>query len=112
MKLLVNMIQLAIVAAIILPVLYIWETDKVDKFCQKITTGMSQETYLDLVEQDNVKLVEVVGDDVLGGQWHAIVKTHLPWLDYQCQTNGVSKLVVTADIVKSEKVENDEQLTD
>jgi len=112
MKLLVNMIQLAIVAAIVLPVLYIWETDKVDKFCQKITPGMSQETYLGLVEQDNVKLVEVVGDDVLGGQWHGIVKTHLPWLDYQCQTNGISKLVLTADIVKSEKVENDEQLTD
>jgi len=112
MKLLVNMIQLAIVAAIVLPVLYIWETDKVDKFCQKITPGMSQETYLGLVEQDNVKLVEVVGDDVLGGQWHGIVKTHLPWLDYQCQTNGISKLVLTADIVKSEKVENDELLTD
>ena len=112
MKLLVNMIQLAVIAAIIIPVLTIWEADKVDKFCQKITPVLSQDTYLDLVEQDNVKSVEVVGDDVLGGQWHAIVKTHLPWLDYQCQTKGVSKLVVTADIVKSEKVENDEQLTD
>jgi hypothetical protein len=107
MKILVNLIQLAIITAIILPVLYIWETDKVDKFCKKIEPGITQEKYLDLVEQHNVKLTEVVGDGILGGHWHATVKTHLPLLQYHCQTKGVSKLVVTADIVKSLVSETD-----
>jgi hypothetical protein len=107
MKILVNLIQLAIISAIILPVLYIWETDKVDKFCKKIVPGMAQEKYFELVEQDNVKLIEVVGDGVLGGNWHATVKTHLPLLQYQCHTKGVSKLVVTADIVTSSENEAD-----
>lgn len=101
MKILVNVIQLVIIIAIILPVLYLWETDKVDKFCKKITPGMTQGIFLSLVQEYKVKLVEIVGDDVLGGQWHATVKTHIPLLNYQCQIRGVSKLVVKAGVAKS-----------
>ena len=101
MKLLVNMIQLAVIAAIIIPVLALWETDKVDKFCKQIEPGMSQDTYLELVEEYSVNLTEIVGEDIPGGQWHAVAKTHMPWSEYQCLTEGVSKLVVTADIVES-----------
>ena len=107
MKILVNLIQLAIITAIILPVFSIWQPAQVDTFCTKIEPEIQQENYLDLVEQHNVQLTEVVGDGILGGHWHATVKTHLPLLQYHCQTKGVSKLVVTADIVKSLVSETD-----
>ena len=65
---------------------------------------MSQDTYLELVEEYSVNLAEIVGENIPGGQWHAVAKTHMPWSDYQCLTLGVSKLVVTADIIESEDV--------
>jgi hypothetical protein len=108
MKLLVNMVQLVVIAAIIIPVLTIWETDKIDKLCQQIEPGMSQDAYLELVEEYSVNLTEVVGEEIPGGQWHAVAKTHMPWSEYQCLTKGVSKLVVTADIIKSVEESNDD----
>jgi hypothetical protein len=101
MKILVNVFQLVIIIAIISPVFYLWETDRVDKFCQKITPGMKQELFFSLVSEYKVKIVEIVGDDVLGGKWHATVRTHIPLLHYQCHVQGVSKLVVKASVAKS-----------
>lgn len=101
MKLLANLIQLSVILAIILPIAYFWETDKVDKFCQKIRPGMTQQASLALVDQYNLKLAEVVGKEVAGVKWHAVVKTHLPLVDYQCRIEGVAKLVIIAGIIKS-----------
>ena len=47
---------------------------------------MSQDTYLELVEEYSVNLAEIVGEDIPGGQGHAVAKTHMPWADYQCLT--------------------------
>lgn len=101
MKILVSMIQLAIIATIVLPMLTFWQTDKVDKFCKLISPGMSQENYLQLVENHSLKLVEMVGTDVALGQWYSIVKTQIPLVEYQCKTKGMSKFVVKAEVLKS-----------
>jgi len=49
-------------------VLTIWEIDKIDKSCKQIEPGMSQDTYLELVEEYSVNLAEIVGEDIPGGQ--------------------------------------------
>lgn len=95
MKQLVFVIQWAIIAAIILPILTIWDIDKVDKFCQQIKPGMTIQRYLALVEQEQVKLMPLIGNDVIGGKWQAVVRTRLPFNDHACVTKGVSKIVVT-----------------
>lgn len=102
MKLLVNAVQLLIVIAIIFPILSLWEKDRVDKFCKKIEPGMTQQTYLDLIEQEFVNLEELVGEEVIGGNWHATVTTFLP-TDYRCLTEGHSKLVKTTAIVEEDE---------
>ena len=99
MKQLVNVIQLAIIAAIILPILYVVDTDKVDKFCQKIKPGMTQQRYLEIIEQEQVKLGNLIKDEELGGKWQATVVTRLPLTDYTCVTKGVSNIVATTELV-------------
>tara|TARA_R110002111_G_scaffold125940_5_gene190421 strand:+ start:949 stop:1263 length:315 start_codon:yes stop_codon:yes gene_type:complete len=95
MKQLVLVIQLAIVVAIIFPIIALWDIDKVDKFCQKVKPGITKQRYLALVEQEQVKLLPLVGDEVMGGKWQAIVITRLPFNDYACVTKGVSNIVAT-----------------
>jgi len=102
MKYLVNVIQLAIVAAIILPVLYLFDSDKVDKFCQKIEPGMTQLRFFEIAEEEQVKLSNLTGNEVLDGEWQATVTTRLPLTDYTCLTKGVGNIVATAEIVDTD----------
>lgn len=99
MKLLVNLIQLAIIAAIILPILSIVDNDKVEKFCQKVQVGMSKQAYLELVEQEYVKLGELTGADVQNGKWKAVVIPRLPLTDSNCLTEGAGNIVATTERV-------------
>ncbi len=101
MKLLVNIIQLAIIMAIVLPILNIWDIDKVDKFCQQIKPGMSKQHYLAQVEQAQVKLATFIDGAVVDGKWQAVVTTRLPFNDQACVTNGVSNIVATTKRVDS-----------
>jgi len=99
LKQLVNLIQLVIIAAIILPVLSIVDNDRVEKFCQKIEPGMNKEAYLDIVKQENVKLAGLIGDELLGARWQLVVVPRLPFSELACVTEGVSNIVATTELV-------------
>jgi hypothetical protein len=99
LKQLVNLIQLIIVAAIILPVLSMVDNDIVENFCQKIEPGMSKQAYLEIVEQEHVKLAELFGGEVAGAKWKSVAVPRLPFADLACVTEGVSNIVATTELV-------------
>ena len=94
-----SLIQLPIIAVIIIPVLSIINNDNVEKFCQKIDPGMNKQVYLNIVEQENDKLADLIGDEVLGGRWQGVVVPRLPFGDLACVTEGVSNIVATTGLV-------------
>ena len=98
MKHFVNLIQLAVVAAIVFPIFYIWDTDKVDAFCEMVKPGMTKTDYIQLANDLGVKMLGPVDDDIVGGKWQASVVARTPFVNHICHIKGVGNKVATAKI--------------
>lgn len=98
MKHIVNLIQLAVVAAIIFPMFYVWDTDKVDNFCEAIKPGLSKAELLQRVDDANVKILGPEDVDIAGGKWNASIVARTPFIEHSCLIKGVGHTVATAKI--------------
>lgn len=99
MKLIVNLIQLAVVAAIIYPIFYIWDTDKIEQFCKNIEPGMSKQEFIQLAEDSSVKILGPTDGDVAGGKWQATIVAYSPYTKYSCKVKGTGNSVAVATII-------------
>ena len=98
MKYLVNLIQLTVVAAIVFPMFYIWDTDKVDNLCKRIEPGMEKVEFLKLADDLGVRLHGPTFEGLEGGKWHAEVVTITPFIDHSCRVKGAGSRVATAKL--------------
>jgi hypothetical protein len=99
MKRLVNLIQLAIVIAILYPLFYVWDTDRVDNFCKLVKPGMSQDELVALADENGMKLI---GPDDIGGRWIASVPSRASFSGYACVIKGAVDTVANAEIIRGE----------
>jgi hypothetical protein len=99
MKMIVNLIQLAVVAAIIYPIFYIWDTDKIEQFCKVVEPGMTKQDLIQLTDESSVKMLGPTDGDVAGGKWQAIIVARSPYTKYSCVVKGIANSVATATIV-------------
>lgn len=102
MKLLVFAVQLIIISAMIYPIYYLWETDKVDNFCKQLQVGMTKDQLLQQADQHNVTLVGPDDDSLAGGKWQASVSAKSALSDYACVIKGAADSVASAKIVVEE----------
>jgi len=98
MKSLVDAIQLLIIAAIIYPMFYVWDTTQVDQFCEVVETGMSKQEFIQLADTNLVKITSPT-DDGLSGKWHSSVVTYSPFSSYSCEVVGLGNKVSSAWII-------------
>jgi hypothetical protein len=98
MKTLVNLIQLFIVAAIVFPVFYIWDTDKVENLCKRIEPGMEKAEFLKLANELGVRLEGPTYEGIEGGKWHAKVVTYTPFIEHECLIKGAAKTVASGKL--------------
>lgn len=101
MKHLVKLFQLAIALVILYPVFYVWDTDRVDNFCELVKSGMTVAELNTLAEDHNVKLITPV-DLLPEGQWITSVESTASVAGYACVMKGAGNRVATAKIIKPE----------
>ncbi|MCX4188241.1 hypothetical protein [Methylophaga sp. OBS4] len=102
MKRLVNLIQLAIVVAILYPLFYVWDTDRVDNFCKLVKPGMSQDELVALADDNGMNLIGPNPINLSGGRWIASVPSRASFAGYACVIKGAADTVATAKIIRGE----------
>ncbi|MDF1589656.1 MAG: hypothetical protein P1P93_11030 [Gammaproteobacteria bacterium] len=100
MKFLVNLIQVAIVVAIIFPIFHIWDVDKVEQLCRNTKAGMSKTAFIGLAHNSGAKITGPTDDSLQGGKWTAIASSHSPFAKEFCEIKGTSTTVAYADLVE------------
>lgn len=98
MKHFVNLIQLAIIAAIVFPMYYVWDTGKVDNLCEGIEPGLAKHVLLEMVEERGVKIDGPHDEDIAGGKWRATLMAKTPFVEHHCTIKGVGNTVATAKL--------------
>lgn len=99
MKRFVNLVQLMIIVAIIYPIYYVWDTDRVDEFCHQVKPGISQESLIELAESHHLSIVGPQSTDALGGQWVILVPARSSFSGYACEVKGAVETVAFASII-------------
>lgn len=102
MKALVTLLQLLIVAAIIYPVYYVWDTGRIEDFCEKITPGMSVEALNAWADENHISLNSPQNRGDAGGQWMTSVESKASIDRYACVILGAVDRVASAHIVDEE----------
>lgn len=98
MKQFVNLIQLAIIAAIVFPMYYVWDTGKIDTICEEIQPGLTKVRLLELVDDYGVSIEGPHDQDIAGGKWHARLIDSTPFIEHSCSIKGVGNTVATAKL--------------
>jgi hypothetical protein len=98
MKRLVNLVQVAIVLAILYPVYYVWDTSRIDKFCGLIEAGMSVARLQQIADDHNITLNTPAGRGETG-QWMTSVDSRAAIDRYACVIIGAVDTVASARII-------------
>jgi hypothetical protein len=101
-KLLANCVQYLVIAIIIYPVYYIWETDKVTNFCEQVEGGMSKEQFVRLTEQANVNISGPADEGTVGDKWQASIEPGMFITAEKCVIKGSGNKVATAKLLEAE----------
>lgn len=102
MKRLVNLVQLAIVAAMLYPVYYLWDTDRIDSFCDMVKPGMSLTELQALADENHIKLNSPDEAAKSKGQWMTSVESKATIDRYACVIMGAADSIATANIIDAE----------
>lgn len=97
MKILVNLIQLGVVLAILYPVYYVWDTGRVEDFCESIEPGISVSELLQLAEEQGITLNMPADNET--GQWRTSVESSASIDRYACVIIGAVDRVASARLV-------------
>jgi hypothetical protein len=99
MKILVNLFQLAVVAAILYPVYYVWDTGRVEHFCQEIKVGMSVEELNKIADEKNITLNVPEALGAQGGQWMTAAESNTFFDDKACIIKGAVDKIASVKLV-------------
>ena len=99
MKIIVNLMQITVVAAIIYPMFYIWNTGKIEQFCKLVEPGMTKQALIELADELSVKMLGPTDGDVAGGKWQATIIAYSPYTKYSCEIKGIANSVAVAEII-------------
>lgn len=102
MKALVTLIQLAIVAAVLYPVYYVWDTGRIETFCEAIKPGMTLAELDALADESNISLNMPQSGDGSSAQWMTSLESRASLDRYACVIIGAVDRVASAHIVDEE----------
>ncbi|EEF78624.1 hypothetical protein LP43_2062 [Methylophaga thiooxydans] len=102
MKYLVKLVQLGIVLVILYPIYYVWDTDRIDNFCEGIKPAMSVEALNALAERHGLTLNAPEDLTSAGGLWITSVESHASFSGYACVIKGAANRVAVAQVIKTE----------
>ncbi|HET8808066.1 MAG TPA: hypothetical protein VFM76_06785 [Methylophaga sp.] len=98
MKLIVNLMQLLIIAVLIYPFFYLWETDKIEKLCDGLAIGMSAEDITAKADQYFLKWHEKPLADT--EKWHLQIISRASFAGFSCDIKGMGKKMSSARIIE------------
>lgn len=97
MKLIVNLMQLLIIAVLIYPFFYMWETDKIEKLCDGFTVGMPAEDIIAEADQYFLNWNEKPSADSV--KWHLQIISRASFAGLTCDIKGFGKKMSSARII-------------
>ncbi len=98
MKLIVNLMQLLIIAVLIYPFFYMWETDKIEKMCNGFVIGMPAEEIIAEANQYYLKWREKPSAD--SDKWHLQIMSRASFAGLTCDIKGLGKKMASARIIE------------
>lgn len=98
MKLIVFLMQLLIIAVLIYPFFYLWETDKIEKLCEGLNVGMPAAEITQRADKAFLKWQEKPRTD--SEKWHLQIISRASFAGYQCDIKGVGNKMSSARILK------------
>lgn len=98
MEWLENVIQTLVVVVMANLLFYIWDTGKVDSFCNEVHQGMTVNQLQGLATKHKVIMLSPINESVTGDKWYTLVETIFPFSDCKCMVNGVGDSTVVSTI--------------
>ncbi|MEX1199512.1 MAG: hypothetical protein WEB02_01865 [Methylophaga sp.] len=98
MKLIVNLMQLLIIAVLIYPFFYLWETDKIEKLCDGFAIGMPAEDIIADADRYFLKWHKKPSADA--DQWHLQIISRASFAGFSCDIKGLGKKMSSARIIE------------
>ncbi len=98
MKLIVNLMQLLIIAVLIYPFFYLWETDKIEKLCDELAIGTPAEEIIAKADQYFLKWYEKPVSDT--EKWHLQIISRASFAGLTCDIKGMGKKMSSAHIIE------------
>lgn len=99
MKILVNIVQLLLIAIILSPVYFFWQSEKVALFCDQIKTPMSLNKLKEIASNKGFEIVGLEFANVDFGKWQGAVVTKWPFVDDYCQIKGLGDKISKAKFI-------------
>jgi hypothetical protein len=91
---------LIIVGLMVYPIYYVWEVEKVDRFCEQIDSGMTRDLFLTMATQKKVKLEGPSYESVQGGKWDAYIVPRYLLSGEVCLIKGIGDTVAIAKLIE------------
>lgn len=98
MKFIVNLMQLLIIAALIYPFFYLWETDKIETLCDEFAIGMSAEDIIAKADEAFLRWHEKPLADT--DNWHLQIVSRASFAGFICDIKGKGKKMSSARIIE------------
>jgi hypothetical protein len=93
MKRFVDLIQFLIIAVILSPVYFFWQSEKVEQFCNGLETTMSLTVIQQLAEEHGFEVVGLEAANVDFGKWQASIESKWPLVSDYCLIKGLGDTV-------------------
>ncbi len=98
MKFFVNIMQLLIIAALIYPFFYLWETDKIETLCDELEIGMPAEEIITKADESFLKWQQNQQSEA--DKWQLQIISRASFAGYICDIKGKGKKMSSARIIK------------
>ena len=98
MKFIVNLMQLLIIAVLIYPFFYLWETDKIEKLCDGLAVGMPAEEIIRKADQSFLKWREKSVENT--ESWHLQIISRASFAGLTCDIKGLGKKMSSARMIE------------
>ena len=98
MKFFVNIMQLLIIAALIYPFFYLWETDKIETLCDELEIGMPAEEIITKADESFLKWQQNQQSEA--DKWQLQIISRASFSGFICDIKGKGKKMSSARIIK------------
>jgi len=100
MKKLVGLAQLLIIMVMAYPVIYVWETSKIEQLCGQIQPGMTRDALLNLMANTQLNIQTPQLDHAESSRWTARILSRISFRGFHCEIRGSANQVAAAKILK------------